>query len=77
MKALQYFVTLGSKVRRKHRKIQVDVTLDYSRILCFVGRASRFSSYKQLDEQLFFRIYLFQFYTRFEHLCAHHQENPT
>ena len=29
----------------------------------------------QLDLQFFFRIYLFQFSTCFEHLCAHHQEN--
>jgi hypothetical protein len=29
----------------------------------------------QLDVQFFFRIYLFQFSTCFEHPCAHHQEN--
>jgi hypothetical protein len=29
----------------------------------------------QLDAQYFFRIYLFQFSTCFEHPCAHHQEN--
>jgi 3-deoxy-D-arabino-heptulosonate 7-phosphate (DAHP) synthase class II len=29
----------------------------------------------QLDAQLFFRMYLFQFSTCFEHLCAHRQEN--
>jgi len=30
---------------------------------------------KQLDAQFFFRIYLFQFSTCFEHPRAHHQEN--
>jgi hypothetical protein len=30
---------------------------------------------KKLDAQLFFRIYLFQFSTRFEHPCANHQQN--
>jgi hypothetical protein len=29
----------------------------------------------QLDAQLFFRVYLFQFSTCLEHPCAHHQEN--
>jgi len=29
----------------------------------------------QLDAQFFFRIYLFQFATCFEHPCAHRQEN--
>jgi len=29
----------------------------------------------QLEAQFFFRIYIFQFYTCFEHPCAHHQEN--
>jgi hypothetical protein len=29
----------------------------------------------QLDAQFFFRIYLFQFSTCFEHPCSHHQEN--
>ena len=29
----------------------------------------------QLDAQFFFRIYLFQFSTCFEHPCAHHQKN--
>jgi len=29
----------------------------------------------QLDAQFFFRIYLFQSSTCFEHPCAHHQEN--
>jgi hypothetical protein len=29
----------------------------------------------QLDAQLFFGIYLFQFSTCFEYPCAHHQEN--
>jgi hypothetical protein len=29
----------------------------------------------QLDAQFFFRTYLFQFATCFEHPCAHHQEN--
>jgi len=29
----------------------------------------------QLDAQFFFRIYLFQLCTCFEHPCAHHQEN--
>jgi len=29
----------------------------------------------QLDVHFFFRIYLFQFSTCFEHPCAHHQEN--
>ena len=29
----------------------------------------------QLDAQFFFRIYLFQFSTCFDHPCAHHQEN--
>ena len=29
----------------------------------------------QLDAQFFLRIYLFQFSTCFEHLCAHRQEN--
>ena len=29
----------------------------------------------QLDTQVFFRIYVFQFSTCFEHPCAHHQEN--
>jgi len=30
---------------------------------------------KQLEAQFFFLIYLFQFFTCFEHLCAHHQGN--
>jgi len=30
---------------------------------------------KQLDAHFFFRVYLFQFSTCFEHPCAHHQEN--
>jgi len=30
MEGLQSFVTFGSEVRRKHRNIQVDVTLKYS-----------------------------------------------
>jgi hypothetical protein len=29
----------------------------------------------QIDAQFFFRVYLFQFYTCFEHPRAHHQEN--
>ena len=29
----------------------------------------------QLDAQFFFLIYLFQFFTCFEHSCAHHQGN--
>jgi len=29
----------------------------------------------QLDAQFFFRVYLFQFSTSFQHPCAHHQEN--
>jgi len=29
----------------------------------------------QLDAQFFFRVYLFKFFTFFEHPCAHHQEN--
>ena len=31
----------------------------------------------QLDPQFFFRIYLFQFSTCFEHHCVHHQENQS
>ena len=29
----------------------------------------------QLDAHFFFRMYLFQFSTCFEHPCAHHQQN--
>jgi hypothetical protein len=29
----------------------------------------------QPDAQFFFRIYIFQFFTCFEHSCAHYQEN--
>jgi len=29
----------------------------------------------QLDVQFFFRVYLFQISTCFEHPCAHHQQN--
>jgi len=64
----------GTKPINLYKKKQSSGNTAFFNVLLTVHLGSILVN-NQLETQFFFRIYLFQLSTCFEHFCAHHQEN--